>query len=184
MKLSDRLTAIAKYIDGHNSLADIACDHGYLGIYCAINYHLKDVLLTDINVMPLKSAEDNIKKYGVSDVVHTALGDGLEPLNHDYEVISISGIGGNLMVEILKKELEKAKKALKLVLSANNDVKFLRRFLMDNQFEIIEEKTFENCHSLSEIKIPSKITLLKKNTFYKPLHQFISLGGTCKTPTP
>ena len=46
MAISKRLKAIAKYIEGYDSLADIACDHGYLGIYAVEEYNLKEVLLT------------------------------------------------------------------------------------------------------------------------------------------
>lgn len=130
---------IAQFVDGFSSLADIACDHGYLGIYCALNYDLNEVLLTDINELPLESAKVNINKYMVNEKVKTALGDGLAPLTKPYDVISISGIGGNLLVNILKKDLLKAQKAKRLILSANNDVKALRKFLMDNAFEIETE---------------------------------------------
>lgn len=139
MKLSKRLSVIASFIKGFKSLADIACDHGYLGIYCALNYDLKEVLLTDINELPLASAKANIDKFSVKDKVNTALGNGLEPLDKDYEVISISGIGGSLLVDILNNDLEKAKKAKRLILSANNDVKLLREFLMNNHFMITNE---------------------------------------------
>lgn len=140
MKLSKRLQAIANYVNGFHSLADIACDHGYLGIYCALNYELDEVLLTDINNMPLESAMRNCQLYQVDQIVKTALGDGLAPLKKCYDVISISGIGANLMVNILKQDLEKAKSAKRLILSANNDVKLLREFLMNNRFEIIAEE--------------------------------------------
>ena len=139
MKLSKRLSVIASFIKGFKSLADIACDHGYLGIYAALNYDLETVLLTDINELPLASAKANITKFSVTDKVNTALGNGLEPLDKDYEVISISGIGGSLLVDILNNDLEKAKKAKRLILSANNDVKLLREFLMNNHFMITSE---------------------------------------------
>ena len=49
MAISKRLMTVAKYIHGYDTLADIACDHGYLGIYAAQNFNIKEVLLTDIN---------------------------------------------------------------------------------------------------------------------------------------
>ena len=45
MAISKRLKAIAKYIEGYDTLADIACDHGYLGIYAVEEYNLKEVFL-------------------------------------------------------------------------------------------------------------------------------------------
>jgi tRNA (adenine22-N1)-methyltransferase len=66
MAISKRLKAIAKYIDGYKTLADIACDHGYLGIYAVEEYNLKEVLLTDINLMPLASAVKNVESKNLS----------------------------------------------------------------------------------------------------------------------
>ena len=93
MAISKRLLEIAKYIKGYETLADIACDHGYLGIYAAINFNLKEVLLTDINEMPLASAKENVAKRELNSVIKTKLGDGLAPLDKEYDVITIAGIG-------------------------------------------------------------------------------------------
>ena len=68
MAISKRLKAIAKYIEGYETLADIACDHGYLGIYAVEEYNLKEVLLTDINPMPLASAVKNVENKNIDGV--------------------------------------------------------------------------------------------------------------------
>ena len=140
MALSKRLLEIAKYIDGYTSLADIACDHGYLGIYAALNYNLKEVLLTDINEMPLASAKENVAKRNLDNIVQTKLGDGLAPLVKDYDVISIAGIGGMLLVQILQNDLDKAKRAKRLILCSNTDTDLVRRFLASNGFVIEAEE--------------------------------------------
>lgn len=140
MAISKRLKAIAKYTDGFDSLADIACDHGYLGIYAVEHYGLKKVLLTDINPMPLASAEKNCSLKGLNDVISLKLGDGLTPLTEDYDVISISGIGGILMKDILSKDLSRIKNAKRLILCPNTDLYEVRKFLNDNFFVIEEEE--------------------------------------------
>ena len=150
MALSLRLKTIAKYTDGYESLADIACDHGYLGIYAAKTYGIKDVLLTDINPMPLASAQNNCKSANLEDVIRCKLGDGLAPLDRDYEVISISGIGGLLLKEILFKDLEKAKTAKRLILCPNTDLYEVRKFLAENGF-IIEAEEIILEHKYYEI---------------------------------
>lgn len=144
MNISKRLLSVAKYINGYESLADIACDHGYLGIYAAKNYSLKEVLLTDINEMPLASAKENIKKYNLNNIISTKLGNGLKPLDKNYDVISICGIGGILMTEILSNDLEKIKNAKRLILCPNTDSYNVRKFLNDNNFIIeYEEVVFD-----------------------------------------
>ena len=144
MAISLRLKTIAKYTEGFNSLADIACDHGYLGIYAAKNYGLKEVLLTDINPMPLASAIENSKKNNLTGIITCKLGNGLAPLDHDYDVISISGIGGILLKEILAQDIDRCKNAKRLILCPNTDLYEVRKFLADNKFEIeIEEVVHE-----------------------------------------
>ena len=145
MAISKRLKTIAKYTECFTSLADIACDHGYLGIYAVEQYGLKKVLLTDINPMPLASAINNCKNKNLDNVISCKLGDGLAPLDEDYEVISISGIGGMLMKDILAKDILKCQKAKRLILCPNTDLYEVRKFLNDNAFIIeTEEMIFEH----------------------------------------
>ena len=144
MAISLRLKAIAKYTEGFNSLADIACDHGYLGIYATKEYGLKEVLLTDINPMPLASAVANCQKNNLTDIITCRLGNGLAPLEKDYDVISISGIGGILLKEILANDLVRIKNAKRLILCPNTDLYEVRKFLADNMFTIeIEEIVYD-----------------------------------------
>ena len=145
MAISKRLQTIASYTKGFNSLADIACDHGYLGIFAAINYGIKDILLTDINPMPLASAVKNTESKNLSNVIKCKLGNGLAPLDKDYEVITISGIGGLLMKDILLEGLSRAKNSKRMVLCPNTDCYEVRKFLSENGFIIThEEMVFEH----------------------------------------
>ena len=136
MSISKRLLHIAKYIDGYDSLADIACDHGYLGIYALENYNINDVLLTDINELPLQCAMENAKRKKIDNKITFKLGDGLRPLDKDYEVISIAGIGGILMIKILEDCIGRAQNAKRLILCPNTDSYAVRKFLDENGFEI------------------------------------------------
>ena len=140
MRLSKRLFQVAKYIEGFHSLVDVACDHGYLGIYCALNYDMDKVLLTDINQEPLRMAIQNISNFGLEGQVFAQLGDGLKPVDSAYDVISICGVGGKLIADILHSDLKVAKSAKRLVLCANNDNYTLRSFLANNGFEIVQEE--------------------------------------------
>lgn len=141
--ISKRLKEIAKYVEGYTSLADIACDHGYLGIYVATKYHLDEILLTDINELPLKSAIHNASKLNISNI-YFRLGNGLAPLEHDYDVICIAGLGGHLLVDILNEGINRAKAAKRLILSPNCDTYVVRKFLAKHGFNItFEEMIFD-----------------------------------------
>ena len=144
MAISKRLMTVAKYINGYDTLADIACDHGYLGIYAAQNFNLKEVLLTDINEMPLASAKDNLKRNNLGNIISCKLGNGLEPLDKDYDVITICGIGGILMSDILSDGLDKIKNAKRLILCPNTDSYEVRKFLASNNFKIEFEEVVDD----------------------------------------
>ena len=191
MAISKRLKAIAKYTEGFYSLADIACDHGYLGIYAVENYGLKKVLLTDINPMPLASAERNCTLKGLNKIISLKLGDGLKPLTEDYDVISISGIGGILMKDILSNDLTRIKNAKRLILCPNTDLYEVRKFLNDNLFIIEEEEIlFEHKYyeiivahyvgqpqnySLLELKYGPKLLVNKTDVFVSYYNEQLEL---------
>jgi len=137
--ISKRLLSIVNKAKGFNSLADVGSDHGYLGIYAAKELGFKEVLLTDINPDPINQAKKNIASFDVSHKVTAVLGDGLKPINKEYDVLVISGMGGNLISSILTDDITKAKSFKRLVLSPNKDSYILRKMLMDNDFKIIDE---------------------------------------------
>jgi tRNA (adenine22-N1)-methyltransferase len=94
--------------------------------------------------MPLASAKENIKKFNLDDIITTKLGNGLKPLTKDYDVITICGIGGILMTEILANDLERIKNSKRLILCPNTDSYNVRKFLNDNNFKIeFEEVVYD-----------------------------------------
>ena len=63
LPISARLLACAKYIRPGETVADVGCDHGYLGIYLLQNGIARRVLASDINEGPLLSAQRNARKF-------------------------------------------------------------------------------------------------------------------------
>ena len=55
-------------------------------------------------------------------------------------VWAFCGVGGELLVEVLKEDLDKAKKLKKLILQPNKNEASLRKFLNDNNFKILNEE--------------------------------------------
>ena len=73
--LSKRLEEVLKYIDKEDIVADIGCDHGYLGIAC-LNKGVAFVQLIDNKEGPLSQAKQNLKNYDTNKYLLT-LSDGL-----------------------------------------------------------------------------------------------------------
>ena len=94
VKLNKRLIAVSEFVDKGSSIIDVGCDHGYLSIYLSQTKKLNKVIASDINEGPLKSAQENIKKYKVEEKIKTKLGSGIDPIEPDIDTIIISGMGG------------------------------------------------------------------------------------------
>ena len=138
MKISKRLELIASYADDDSYIIDVGCDHAYLSIYLANTKRNIKILATDIKEGPLKSAKDNISKYGLENIIKLELKDGITNLDKDIDEVIISGMGGILITNILKKkELNNVKT---LIISPNNDFELVRKHLNKIGYYIEKEQ--------------------------------------------
>ena len=61
--ISPRLLACCDYIKPGDRVADIGCDHGYLGIHLLTNKIASKVYAADIKPQPLASSVRNAEKF-------------------------------------------------------------------------------------------------------------------------
>lgn len=138
ISLSDRLKKISDMVVPGKPMADIGTDHAYIPIYLLAHNIVSYALLCDINKGPLDIAKSNIeanfinrKYYGLR------LGSGLEPLdNAEVCSVVIAGMGGELIEEIMSKDMQKTKSYDRFILQPRTHSNELRRFLSVNGFEI------------------------------------------------
>lgn len=137
--LSKRLKAVADMVTKGNIVADIGTDHGYVPIYLVKNNISERAYAMDINEGPLKMAAKNIRLEGLSEKITTVLSDGMEQMKDNMaESVIIAGMGGDLIVDILSRgSLVKGIK--ELILSPHKRVDLVRKFLVGNCWEIIQE---------------------------------------------
>ena len=99
-KLSNRLNAIAQFVDKKDSVVDVGCDHGYLSIYLKEVIKVKKIIASDINQNALNSAINNIKKSNLD--IETVLSDGIKDVNlKGINTLVISGMGTSTILHIL-----------------------------------------------------------------------------------
>ena len=141
MKLSQRLQAIADLVDKGSCVGDIGTDHGQLPCYLVEEGIALRVVAADINALPLAGAQKRITELGLDAQISTRLGNGLSILEPgEVEVVTISGMGGSLMTDILHAG-ETVVSALKqLVLQPNLAAHLLRRWALENEWHIEQEK--------------------------------------------
>lgn len=140
MILSDRLKTLAEFLPECCCLADIGTDHGYIPIYAVENKICQTAIASDIKKGPVKIAAKNIKTYGFEGKIETRLGPGLATIKKDEcDVIVISGMGGNLISEIIDNDIIKARSARFLILQPVQYPEELRKYLLHNNFTIVDE---------------------------------------------
>ena len=120
--------------------ADIGTDHGFVPVSLVREGIAERAIASDVGKGPLMRAETRIRRAGLSERIECRLGDGLSVLSPgETEVIVIAGMGGMLMVRILSDGLDVAKSARTLILSPHRDAYELRKFLMEQGFQITQE---------------------------------------------
>ncbi|MBE6051647.1 MAG: SAM-dependent methyltransferase [Clostridium sp.] len=140
MELSKRLKFIADKIDKCESIIDVGTDHGYIPIYAVKNNLCNKAIASDINKDPVKKAKLNASLEGVGKEVDVRLGGGLETVKiNEVDGVIIAGMGGNLIRDILEKDMEKVEKYKFLILQPAQNPEVLREYLYNNNYEIITE---------------------------------------------
>ena len=137
--LSKRLFACTSFITRGDRVADIGCDHGYLGIYLLKNGIASSVIAADINEMPLKSALQNAEKFGVKDKMQFYLSDGVRNIPREFDTLVCAGMGGDTMISILSAALWLQSSQYRLILQCQSKTPMLRQYLSDNGWYIKEE---------------------------------------------
>lgn len=141
LEVSNRLKKIIEMVDTANTVADIASDHGYVPIILLNEDKIKSAIATDINIKPIENLKKNIELYLSPDkkkYIDVRLGDGLQVIDkNEADVIIISGIGFDLMAEILTNIDEYNFKYL--ILSSQSKYYQFRKFLHSKKLKIIDK---------------------------------------------
>ena len=139
--LKPRLNCAANMVRERSRIADIGTDHAYLPIWLAKNGKIAHAIASDIRRGPYLSADNNIRTYGVSDIVEARLGAGLETVKeNEVDDIIICGMGGELIAGILGDCPFIKDSNLRLILQPMSHPEIVRRFLCENGFELLCEQ--------------------------------------------
>lgn len=140
INISERLKCVASLVNKGARVADIGTDHAYLPIYLVQNGISNKVYACDVRKEPLRRAKLHIDEYGLSDKITTQLCDGLKGINKgDVDTVTICGMGGKLMKNILKAGIDKLGDNTQLVLSAQSELRDFRKYLLETGIDIKSE---------------------------------------------
>lgn len=140
INISERLKCVAGLVNKGARVADIGTDHAYLPIYLVQNGISNKVYACDVRKEPLRRAKLHIDEYGLSDKITTQLCDGLKGISKgDVDTVTICGMGGKLMKNILKAGIDKLGNNTQLVLSAQSELRDFRKYLLETGIDIKSE---------------------------------------------
>ncbi len=139
LPISSRLKACCNFVAPGDRVADIGCDHGYLGIHLLLSEVAQSVIAADINQKPLDSAVRNARKYGVADKMSFYLSDGARTIPRDFDTIVCAGMGADTMISILEGAPWLKKEGYRLILQCQSKTPMLRQYLSEQGFRICEE---------------------------------------------
>lgn len=139
LPLSNRLLACCDFVSPGDRVADIGCDHGYLGIYLLKNGIASNVIASDVNEKPLQSALHNAVKFGVKEHMSFYLSDGIRSIPREFDVLVCAGMGGDTMISILEAAPWLKDPKYRLILQCQSKRPELRRYLTRQGFAICRE---------------------------------------------
>lgn len=123
--------------DRETVIADIACDHGFIGFNLLKNRISDKVIFSDISVKSLEKAINLIKSSEYLQFSEFRVGDGVDVLRENIFASIIAGVGGREIVKILKSNKINLSKFF--ILQTSQDDVFLRKELKEN-FKILCDK--------------------------------------------
>ena len=139
LPLSDRLFACAGFVTPGDRVADIGCDHGYLGIHLLTNGIARSIIASDVNEGPLQSALRNARKFGVADKMQFYLSDGVRNIPRDFDCMVCAGMGGDTMIHILEAAPWLKQEQYRLILQCQSKTPMLRQYLSRQGWRINRE---------------------------------------------
>ena len=144
LPLSDRLLACCDFVSPGDRVADIGCDHGYLGIHLLKKGIARSVIAADINEGPLQSAYHNAYKFGVRDKMTFHLSDGVRSIPRDFGTMVCAGMGADTIISILAGAPWLKSTQYRLILQCQSKAPTLRQYLSENGWRITEESVLKD----------------------------------------
>ncbi|BCJ86202.1 tRNA (adenine(22)-N(1))-methyltransferase [Effusibacillus dendaii] len=154
MKLSGRLQKVADWVPDGSVMADIGSDHAYLPVFLVEANRVIRAVAGELNQGPFESAKRTVQEYGFAERIEVRKGNGLQVLHkNEVNLITVCGMGGGTIVEILSAGEEKLAGVQRLVLQPMADSDRLRHWLHQHGWKIAAEELVADDGILYEIVV-------------------------------
>lgn len=138
MILDERLSLAASLYTPCELGADIGTDHGLLPCYLLQAGICRRMILADVSAKALRHAEEQVREQRLEGRALLVCADGLDALTEPCGCVSVMGMGGETIAEILRRGQDRLQGAT-LVLSAHTEHQLVRQAVMDIGYHLTRE---------------------------------------------
>ena len=138
MELDERLSLAAALYEPCALGADIGTDHGLLPCHLLEKNICQRMILADVSAKALRHAEAQVRAQGLEGRARLVCADGLDALTEPCGCVSIMGMGGETIADILRRGQSRLRGAA-LVLSAHTEQPLVRRAVRDIGYHLTRE---------------------------------------------
>ncbi|MDF7797795.1 tRNA (adenine(22)-N(1))-methyltransferase TrmK [Pseudomonas syringae] len=137
-----RLERVATYVPAGARLADIGSDHGYLPVALLNRGVIAAAVAGEVALTPFCAAERTVRENDLEDQVSVRLADGLAAIEAEDAItaISLCGMGGETIRDILEAGQARLSGQERLILQPNGGEQPLRVWLMAHDYRIVSEE--------------------------------------------
>ncbi len=139
IQLDARLSLAYDLYDPCDLAADIGTDHAHLPAALLQRGRCQHMILTDLSESALKNARETVIRFRLSDRTDLRAGNGLQPLSEACGMISVTGMGGRTVHNILLEGRDKLRGA-SLLLSAHTDLPLIRKAICSIGYHLDREE--------------------------------------------
>ncbi|MBH3403033.1 tRNA (adenine(22)-N(1))-methyltransferase TrmK [Pseudomonas fluorescens] len=172
--LSQRLERVAAHIPAGACLADIGSDHAYLPVALIHRGAIAAAVAGEVAATPFQAANRTVADNGLTQHITVRLADGLAAIQagDDITAISLCGMGGETIRDILDSGKAHLNGRERLILQPNGGEHPLRQWLMDNGYRILHEELLLENRFYYEIIVAERaeaVTYTAEQLYFGPL---------------
>jgi len=164
--LSMRLERVAAHVPAGARLADIGSDHGYLPVALMRRGAISIAIAGEVASTPYRSAVRTVRESGLEGRISVRLANGLAAIEAQDAItaITVCGMGGETIRDILEAGKARLSGQERLVLQPNGGERPLRQWLMQQGYRIVAEEV------LRENRFDYEIIVAERSgpVFYSP----------------
>ncbi|MCR8718627.1 tRNA (adenine(22)-N(1))-methyltransferase TrmK [Pseudomonas syringae] len=169
-----RLERVATHVPAGARLADIGSDHGYLPVALLNRGTISAAVAGEVALTPFYAAERTVRENDLDQQISVRLADGLaaiEPAD-GITAISLCGMGGETIRDILESGKARLSGQERLILQPNGGEQPLRVWLMAHDYRILDEEVLRENRFDYEIIVAERsepVTYTAEQLYFGPI---------------